>query len=139
MDRQEYLQSWYRLKWLDSWKQLWEKCRIGFGRERERSDEAVKEAQALRRQLDVHEMRAVLASRPLGSEGALVPPPGLADVVEPSPGVYTGVTSNHPPSVPALTGHPEARATVRPEDDYVQDRSYQGRAGAPSGVSQGVE
>ena len=108
-------------------------------KERERSDEAVKEAQALRRQLDVHEMRAVLASRPLGSEGALVPPPGLADVVEPSPGVYTGVTSNHPPSVPALTGHPEARATVRPEDDYVQDRSYQGRAGAPSGVSQGVE
>ncbi|CAE7852855.1 unnamed protein product [Symbiodinium microadriaticum] len=50
-------------------------------KERERSDEAVKEAQALRRQLDVHEMRAVLASRPLGSEGALVPPPGLADVV----------------------------------------------------------
>ncbi|CAE7641347.1 GIP [Symbiodinium necroappetens] len=59
-DPQECHQNWYKLKWQDSWKQLWEKCR---------------------RQLDVHEMRAVLAPRPPETSGALLSPPGLADVV----------------------------------------------------------
>ena len=67
-------------------------------RERERTEEAMKEAQLLRRQLETHEMRVALGQKPPPGL-PLSHPPGLQGHDDLSIGV-SGVTPNHPPLVP---------------------------------------
>ena len=67
-------------------------------KERERSDEALREAQELRRKLEMQEMRVSLESKP-ADVPMLPPPPGLQVREDMGPGVFPGVTTSHPPSV----------------------------------------
>ena len=66
--------------------------------EKRRTDEAMREAQGLRRQLDVHEMRVALEQRRLPEVPP--PPPGLPAGEGLGSGVLAGVTSSQTPLVP---------------------------------------
>ena len=107
-------------------------------RERERSDEAMREAQELRRKLEIQEMRATMDFNPTAIP-ALPPPPGLQRGEDVGPGVCTGVTTSHPPSVPGLCGPLPHRENVPVSDDPVRGQGSMGREGLLSGLPQNVD
>ena len=107
-------------------------------KERERSDEALREAQELRRKLEMQEMRLSMEPKPTDVP-MLPPPPGLQVREDMGPGVFPGVTTSHPPSVPGPCGPHRQHDAVPGGDDHVQGQGLLGQEGLPSGLPQGVD
>ena len=106
--------------------------------ERERTSEAMQEAQHLRRQLDVHEARMAVESKQQAAS-SLPPPPGLQKVEITGTGVYTGVTSSHPPLVLESSGPRPRRDEGLGGEDLMRGPGATVQPGGPQGVYQGLD
>ena len=106
--------------------------------ERERTSEAIQEAQQLRRQLDVHETRMAVENKQQAAP-SLPPPPGLQQIESTGTGVYTGVTSSHPPLVLEPSGPRPRRDDVPGGEDLMRGLGATVQPGGPQGVYQGLD